>query len=196
MTNWPASKKKDPLLSQLADQTDSTWWLLDSGASTSVLAQSSASAFNAAIGKECPGGFLAANGSSVQMAGSAEIGVHMFMPDEQGGEQCWKKARMKVLVGNIRHNILSVTALADSGWKFTQGPNGFDLYHTRMGLRCLETDYFANCPWVRMYPNSGIVSAVQSGTQSQVSGSMCAVKRDGGVDLEQHRRQGHWPFHS
>ena len=186
----------DPLLSQLADQTDSTWWLLDSGASTSVLAQSSASAFNAAIAKECPGGFLAANGSSVQMAGSAEIGVHMFMSDEQGGEQCWKKARMKVLVGNIRHNILSVTALADSGWKFTQGPNGFDLYHTRMGLHCLETDYFANCPWVRMYPSSGTVSAVQSGTQSQVSGSMCTVKRDGGVDLEQHRRQGHWPFHS
>ena len=64
------------LLSLLAEQTDSSWWLLDSGASTSVLAQSSVSAFNAAIAKENQGGFLAGNGSAVQMSGSTEIGVH------------------------------------------------------------------------------------------------------------------------
>ena len=40
---------------------------------------------------------------------------------------------MKVLVGNIRHNILSVLTLADSGCTFTQGPNGFDLFHTQLG---------------------------------------------------------------
>ena len=73
----------EPLLSQVAEQTDSSWWLLDSGASTSVLAQSSVSAFNAAIAKENQSGFLAANVSAVQMSGSTEIGVHMFMSDSQ-----------------------------------------------------------------------------------------------------------------
>jgi hypothetical protein len=172
--------------------------LLDSGASTSVLAQSSVSAFNAAIAKENQSGFLAANGSAVQMSGSTEIRVHMFMSDSQGDQHVWKKARMKVLVGNIRHNILPVTALADSGWRFTQGPHGFDLYHTQMGLHCLDTGYFANCPWVRMYPSSGnsMASTSISGPPSNSVGNVCTVKRETGIDLEQHRRQGHWPFHS
>ena len=34
----PYLKFLRPLLSQVADNTDASWWLLDSGASTSVLA--------------------------------------------------------------------------------------------------------------------------------------------------------------
>ena len=70
----------------------------------------------------------AANGSSVNMSGTAEIGVQMHMSGTSGDDWCWKKARLNVLVGSIRHNILSITSLADSGWRFTQGPKGFDLF--------------------------------------------------------------------
>ena len=38
-----------PLLSQVADNTDASWWLLDSGASTSVLAESNLSAFRSVL---------------------------------------------------------------------------------------------------------------------------------------------------
>ena len=41
----PYLKFLRPLLSQVADNTDASWWLLDSGASTSVLAESNLSAF-------------------------------------------------------------------------------------------------------------------------------------------------------
>ena len=185
-----------PLLSQMADAADATWWLLDSGASSTVLSQTYLGAFGAALREdETLAGFRAANGSSVSMTGSAEIGVHMFMSDTDGRERVWKKARLKVLVGSIQHNILSITALADSGWKFTQGKHGFDLCHPDMGLHCLEVAYFANCPWVRLHPlkdSSG--SALQLSTAISTDPTLCPLTASQ-VDLETHRRQGHTPFH-
>ena len=69
-----------PLLSQVADNTDASWWLLDSGASTSVWAESHLLAFRSVLQDgERLGGYKAANGSSVNMSGTAEIGVQMHM---------------------------------------------------------------------------------------------------------------------
>ena len=131
----PYLKFLRPLLSQVADNTDASWWLLDSGASTSVLAESSLSAFRSVLqDSEGLGGYKAANGSSVNMSGTAEIGVQMHMSGTSGDDWCWKKARLNVLVGSIRHNILSITSLADSGWRFTQGPKGFDFMRS---LECI-----------------------------------------------------------
>ena len=45
----PYLKFLRPLLSQVADNTDASWWLLDSGASTSVLAESNLSAFRSVL---------------------------------------------------------------------------------------------------------------------------------------------------
>ena len=138
------SEVSGPLLSQVADNTDASWWLLDSGASTSVLAESNLSAFRSVLqDSEGLGGYRAANGSSVNMSGTAEIGVQMHMSGPSGDDWCWKKARLNVLVGSILHNILSITSLADSGWRFTQGPKGFDLFHERLGMHCLDVAYFA-----------------------------------------------------
>ena len=115
----PYFKFLRPLLSQVADNTDASWWLLDSGASTSVLAESNLSAFRSVLqDSEGLGGYKAANGSSVNMSGTAEIGVQMHMSGTSGDDWCWKKADLNVLVGSIRHNILSITSLADSGWRF------------------------------------------------------------------------------
>ena len=60
----------------MADNTDASWWLLDSGAS--VLAESNLAAFRSVLqNSDKLGGYRAANGSSVEMAGTAEIGVQM-----------------------------------------------------------------------------------------------------------------------
>ena len=76
----PYLKFLRPLLSQVADNTDASWWLLDSGASTSVLAESNLSAFRSVLqDSEGLGGYRAGNGSSVNMSGTAEIGVQMHM---------------------------------------------------------------------------------------------------------------------
>ena len=88
----------------------------------------------------------------------------MHMSGPSGDGWCWKKARLNVLVGSIRHNILSSTSLADSGWRFTQGPKGFDLFHEKLGMHCLDVVYFANCPWVRLYPDVGSIPSGHGGS--------------------------------
>ena len=193
----PYLKFLRPLLSQVADNTDASWWLLDSGASTSVLAESNLSAFRSVLqDSEELGGYKAANGSSVNMSGTAEIGVQMHMSGTSGDDWCWKKARLNVLVGSIRHNILSITSLADSGWRFTQGPKGFDLFHEKLGMHCLDVAYFANCPWVRLYPDVGSSSAYRSDltVSNTHDSSVAAVSGGDDNELARHRRQGHIPF--
>ena len=193
----PYLKFLRPLLSQVADNTDASWWLLDSGASTSVLAELNLSAFRSVLqDSEGLGGYKAANGSSVNMSGTAEIGVQMHMSGTSGDDWCWKKARLNVLVGSIRHNILSITSLADSGWRFTQGPKGFDLFHEKLGMHCLDVAYFANCPWVRLYPDVGSSSACRSDltVSSTHDFSVAAVSGGDDSELARHRRQGHIPF--
>ena len=186
-----------PLLSQVADNTDASWWLLDSGASTSVLAESNLSAFRSVLqDSEGLGGYRAANGSSVNMSGTAEIGVQMHMSGPSGDDWCWKKARLNVLVGSIRHNILSITSLADSGWRFTQVPKAFDLFHEKLGMHCLDVAYFANCPWVRLYPDVGSSSAYRSDLTVSNTHDLSVAAVSGGDDSElgRHRRQGHIRF--
>ena len=193
----PYLKFLRPLLSQVADNTDASWWLLDSGASTSVLAESNLSAFRSVLqDSEGLGSYKAANGSSVNMSGTAEIGVQMHMSGTSGDDWCWKKARLNVLVGSIRHNILSITSLADSGWRFTQGPKGFDLFHEKLGMHCLDVAYFANCPWVRLYPDVGSSSAYRSDLTVSNTHDFSVAAVSGGDDSElaRHRRQGHIPF--
>ena len=193
----PYLKFLRPLLSQVADNTDASWWLLDSGASTSVLAESNLSAFRSVLqDSEGLGSYKAANGSSVNMSGTAEIGVQMHMSGTSGDDWCWKKARLNVLVGSIRHNILSITSLADSGWRFTQGPKGFDLFHEKLGMHCLDVAYFANCPWVRLYPDVGSSSAYRSDLTVSDTRDFSVAAVSGGDDneLARHRRQGHIPF--
>ena len=73
------------------------------------VAESNLSAFRSVLqDSEGLGGYRAANGSSVNMSGTAEIGVQMHMSGPSGDDWCWKKARLKVSVGSIRHNILLV----------------------------------------------------------------------------------------
>ena len=130
------------------------------------------------------------------MAGTAEIGVQMHMSGPSTDDWCWKKARLNILVGSIKHNILSITSLADSGWRFTQGPKGFDLFHEELGLHCLEVAYFANCPWVRLHPDTCQSSANRSDLtmSSAQNWSISAVTGSEDDEMARHRRQGHIPF--
>ena len=165
-----------PLLPQLSEEADATWWLLDSGASTTVLAESSVYVFRPTM----KGGsaldldsFRAANGSRVSMSGQADLDMYLLLADSCGNQK-WKQAHMKVMVGQIRHNVLSVTALAHSGWQFCQGPDGFELSVPSAGLHAVETGYFANCPWVRLHP-SAVQGFVGNPDFNTCEGSECQL---------------------
>ena len=108
-----------PLLSELSLAADSTWWLLDSGAAVTVLSDVHFSLFDSKIEKFVDEGkFRAANGSSVKMRGLATVTLEFQMRNPADGAVSWRTATMQVLVGQTHHNILSTTALTDSGWVF------------------------------------------------------------------------------
>ena len=110
-----------PLLSELSLAADSTWWLLDSGAAVTVLSDVHFSLFDSKIEKFVDEGkFRAANGSSVKMRGLATVTLEFQMRNPSDGAVSWRTATMQVLVGQTHHNILSTTALTDSGWVFSQ----------------------------------------------------------------------------
>ena len=132
------------LLSQVADNTDASWWLLDSGASTSVLAESNLSAFRSVLqDSEGLGGYRAANGSSVNMSGTAEIGVQMHMSGPSGDDWCWNTTFCQLLHWQIRdgdsHKVQKVLIC------FTKG------------LECivLTLPILPIVLWVRLYPDVG-----------------------------------------
>ena len=137
-----------------------------------------------------------ANGSSVNMSGTAEIGVQMHMSGPSGDGWRWKKARLNVLVGSIRHNILSITLLTDSGWRFTQGPKRFWFVLQKAWMHCLDVADFANCPWVRLHPDVGGSSAYKPDLTVSNTHDLSLAAVSGGDDSElaRHRRQGHIPF--
>ena len=209
-----------PLLSEFLHE-DSSWWLLDSGASATVLAESCVRAYGACYRPEAgEDRYRAANGSAVRMKGTVELFVWMLLhqpktaPDHEnpkigptleefrnGSQNSWKRAKLKCLVGDIRHNIISATLLCKSGWIFHQDSQGFWLENEATGECLCDTAYFAGCPWVRLLPvhdmhssehdDLGFVSGVADGCALGLSPLTRATERE----LEQHRAQGHTPFH-
>ena len=71
-----------------------------------------------------------------------------------------------------------------------------NLFHEKLGMHCLDVAYFANCPWVRLYPDVGSSSAYRSDLTVSNTHDFSVAAVSGGDDSElaRHRRQGHIPF--
>ena len=100
--------------------------------------------------------FRAANGSAVQMCGETEIFAMVSMFSEDQGWREERKACLRTLVGDIRHNILSTTTLCKLGWEFCQRPDGFHVRDLKSGAVMSDTAYFAGCFWVHLRPEGGV----------------------------------------
>ena len=196
-----------PLMSQLC-LDDATWWLLDSGASATVLAERYAKVYgiSSVDVKDGDDQFRAANGTPVRMSGKAVVGVQVLMKDSQSGRSEFRHATLKALVGNIQHNIISTNTLCHSGWEFSQGKDWFDVSNKSSGERVSEVGYFAGCPWMKVYPiNDSHESSEHSGTHSCLSmdsgssqleqGVVAPLTKAAEVSLQQHPLQGHVPHH-
>ena len=144
----------EPLLAELALNDDMNWWLLDSGASVTVLSETFAKSYGAQTKSLTVGErFRAANGTSGTMKGLARLSVDLLMFDEANGKEHWKSASLEVHVGSTSHNILSTTMLCRAGWCFVQRPDNVVLTHVASGFVAGETATYAGCPWVRLYPS-------------------------------------------
>ena len=148
-----------PLLTELSLSDDATWWLLDSGASVTVLAEAHVATYHVEVQPlGDPSRFRAANGSVVEMKGQTELSVDLFMTELNNPNGSWKQAKLKVLIGSTKHNILSTTALTQSGWSFVQSSKGVQVVHEGSNRSALEVAYFSGCPWIRLYPSEDPVS--------------------------------------
>ena len=183
-----------PLLTQITMTDDSSmWWLLDSGASATVMASRFADMYGLNLNQLRNGDvFKAANGSNVDMLGETQVVAKVRMSSWENGSSVEKKAQIRALVGNVRHNILSTTTLCRMGWEFYQGPEGFEVRDVRSG----DFAYFAGCPWVRL-------QSVEHGSRAKVKQlsfvnehgqTLCPMTRAAEAALERHRFQGHTPF--
>ena len=187
-----------PLSTEISMTDDSSmWWLLDSGASATVMASRFADMYGLNLSQRKTGDvFKAANGSNVDMLGETQVVAKVRMSSWEHGSSVEKKAQIRALVGNVRHNILSTTTLCRMGWEFFQGPEGFEVRDVRSGERMLDTAYFAGCPWVRL-------QSVEKGSNSKVKQlsflneqgqHLCPMTRAAEAALERHRLQGHTPY--
>ena len=189
-----------PLLSHLSE-SDSSWWLLDSGASTTVLSEKFAGDYGVDVSsmssKDSP--FRAANGTPVKMLGKAEVDVGVIMVDEWGDSRVKRPAKLRALVGNIQHNIISATTLCKTGWQFWQGEDWCELINSVSGEKATEVGFFAGCPWIRLHSKrtASFCSTIQGSDSRHVSflegGTMAPLTRGAEQELLKHRLQGHTP---
>ena len=194
-----------PLLSQVDGVlAGASWWLLDSGASITVLSEGFQDVFGARVEPwSSSQTFSAANGSPVGMQGEATLDVCFKTLCQGGSDFAWTPARMRGMVGQTRHNIISTTCLCKNGWKITQDEHGFSVVHVDSGLRLTETAIFNGCPWVRIHPQVFHTMSVQPETQLGLTMSLPSHFQDHSVapltrkaeqELLQHRLNGHLPF--
>ena len=185
-----------PLLSQMS-MDDSSWWLLDSGASATVLAERFATCYGVSkkLGNHHGDQFKAANGTAVNMSGKAEVGVKVVMVDEWGTQRSQRNAQLKAMVGDIQHNIISTTSLCKADWEFWQGDTWFELRNKRTGEIASEVGYFAGCPWIRLQAckDAKVVSFVFPEDDAKHS-QLSPLTRAAEADLLKHRLQGHTPY--
>ena len=196
-----------PLMSQLC-LDDATWWLLDSGASATVIAERYAKVYG--VSAMCVGSgddqFKAANGTPVRMSGRTEVDVQVLMQHPRNGTSEYRHATLKAMVGNIQHNIISTNTLCKSGWEFSQSRDWFEVSNKFSGEKVAEVGYFAGCPWMRVYPSietqkrieelesSNTFSLGSTGSYSG-SGVVAPLTKADELSLQQHRLQGHVPHH-
>ena len=186
-----------PLLSELSSSDDIGWWLLDSGAAVTALSKQCVLPYSATMVGDAEGlKFSAANGSSVAMHGRAEVSVFLCLWNDEKNHDVWTKAKLTTLVGDTRHNILSTTSLAQSGWTFMQGKDNVRLVHEETGQVAHEICMFAGCPWIRLHPHSGIDvkhGEIDLSHDLKSDGPCCPLSKAAQHELEQHRNQGHSP---
>ena len=196
-----------PLLSEMhVNEDDGTWWLLDSGASTTVMSAKHLNLYKARREEtyDCSL-YRAANGTAVDMHGQTEVCAWVALHDWRTDHVKHRRARLRALVADIRSNIISTTTLCAAGWKFVQDKDRFDALDAQSGERAADVAYFAGCPWIRLQPDWGMQSRVDAsggkcmshvGEQSrQVSSFPCnRLTRASEEALQKHRMQGHVPY--
>ena len=145
-----------PLLSSVETRGQDNWWLIDSGASVTVLSESAVKngsfrIVSEEVVKDGPR-FFAANGTEVSMKKKVVLQTFLRM-NNHCGETVEREIKLSALVGNTSNNILSTTQLVERGWTVNLGKKS-QLIHEGMELSA-DLISWAGCPWLYLGSKKG-----------------------------------------
>ena len=136
---------------QSTEASDPFVWLVDSGASRTVVSLASLSAYRVLRERKLtnPIHFRTASGEQVQIDHECMLEVSFPTVIEHDDHDHTKlvKYEIRAVVGPVEHNLLSVCGLTKLGATFVFGP---DQCHIRVSdIRRLDCEIWANVPWIR-----------------------------------------------
>ena len=120
-----------------------SWWLLDSGASRSVISEKYLDMYQVTKQRELqpPIVFSTASGEKVEI--SKEVVVRMSLRHEHG---MIKGLLVRCLVSQVEHNLISVFGVCRQGWTFRMTQ---ELCEVTIGAYRLYPILWSNCPWLK-----------------------------------------------
>ena len=185
-----------PLFVGSVEEASDGWmyWLLDSGAACSVLAEQNKECYKrVSRGRDVSGRYLAANGTPVQM-GEKVLASVLFAVERSDGTQDSQEFQLECNIGQTAHNIISTTQLMKKGWTFVQSNSGSFLVHEPTKTFIGEVLYWGSCPWIR------VASDGQAGVpKTRAKKAIQAVVSGDGVvqespEMTRHILRGHYPY--
>eukprot|EP00434_Breviolum_minutum_P015132 symbB.v1.2.013345.t1/scaffold939.1/size150197/1 len=183
-----------PLFVGSVEEASDGWmyWLLDSGAACSVLAEQNKECYKrVSRGRDVSGRYLAANGTPVQM-GEKVLASVLFAVERSDGTQESQEFQLECNIGQTAHNIISTTQLMKKGWTFVQSNSGSFLFHEPTKTFIGEVLYWGSCPSIR------VASDGQAGVpKTRAKKAIQAVVSGDGVvqespEMTRHILRGHY----
>ena len=141
-----------PLLSStgvFGGNHENNWWLVDSGASVTVLSEQTLkqSCYEILNEETVTNGpkYFAANGTAVVMKRRVTLKAFVSLMENGQLEGC--SIELTALVGETCNNILSTSQLVEKGWKVEMSGRACTLTHEASG-RYSELVSWGGCPWI------------------------------------------------
>ena len=171
----------------------SDMWLLDSGASVSVVSRDFLKGFQHSAIKTLVNPLQAANGTSVNVDGFCKMLLEIQVVDGKRGNQTPKPAVLPVdvVVGDTAYPILSVCKLGKQGWDFSCGKT-VSMVHRDTNSVAHGLSVWYDTPWIRVKPYEGKDYKIPEDEPEIVGGGhLKALTAD---EVVAHRLRGHVPF--
>ncbi|CAE7839740.1 unnamed protein product [Symbiodinium sp. CCMP2592] len=193
--------------SSLNNDQMANWWLIDSGASMTVIAKKFLDSFNVVSRMPlCPSErYSAANDTPVTVF--ERVRVRVKMPLYEGDSYIGMVPVMVTgVVAEVGHNILSTEHMVATGWEVKFSKAEISLRRVKGGLVGYGQSW-AGCPWIYLqgaetsskkvtFGRTHVKMEVdQEGSSSPMEvGNVSAMTVKMKEDLEVHRMRGHIPF--
>ena len=197
-----------PLISSQVSSSEGTWWLLDSGAATSVLSQNYEGMYRCQAQEDSAGAletYYAANGTPVHMRANVLVSLAFQVVTGASGKKKIQSFKLACCIGDVSHNIISTTQLVKKGWSVIQSPGETYLYHEDSGTLISDVLLWGGTPWLRacraaqpsLKDGSQPMELVESSVvepEGLKVGMVGAVELSSQEKLRQHVLRGHYPF--